>query len=56
MGLHARQVAIAAGATGDLVERVAQRLIIDGVIRIDRAQALLEDWGVPPSPASESKE
>ena len=56
MGLHARQVAIAAGATGDLVERVAQRLIHDGVIRIDRAQALLEDWGVPPSPASESKE
>ena len=56
MGLHARQVASAAGATGDLVERVAQRLIHDGVIRIDRAQALLEDWGVPPSPASESKE
>ena len=55
MGLHARQVASAAGATGDLVERVAQRLIHDGVIRIDRAQALLEDWGVPPSPASESK-
>jgi hydroxymethylglutaryl-CoA reductase len=56
MGLHARQVAIAAGATGDLVERVAQRLIDDGVIRIDRARALLEAWGVQSSPTSESKE
>ena len=55
MGLHARQVAIAAGATGDLVERVARRLIDDGVIRIDRARALLEAWGVQGSPASESK-
>ncbi len=55
MGLHARQVAIAAGATGDLIGRVAQRLVEDGVIRIDRARALLEAWGFPAGPASESK-
>lgn len=54
MGLHARQVAIAAGASGDLIERVAQRLVEDGVIRIDRARALLEAWGVQSGPSSES--
>jgi hydroxymethylglutaryl-CoA reductase len=46
MALHARQVAIAAGAQGDLIERVAQRLVEDGVVRVDRARALLEAWGV----------
>jgi hydroxymethylglutaryl-CoA reductase len=53
MGLHARQVAIAAGASGDLVERVAQRMVEDGVVRLDRARALLEDWGVQPDRSSE---
>jgi hydroxymethylglutaryl-CoA reductase len=56
MGLHARQVAIAAGASGDLVERVAQRLVEDGVVRIDRARDLLEAWGVQPDRPSESIE
>ncbi len=56
MGLHARQVAIAAGASGDLVERVAQRMVEDGVVRIDRARALLENWGVQPGRSSESIE
>jgi len=56
MGLHARQVAIAAGASGDLVERVAQRMVEDGVVRLDRALALLEAWGVQPGRSSESIE
>lgn len=38
MGLHARQLAIAAGAEGDLVEVVAQRLVAEGVVRLDRAR------------------
>lgn len=46
MALHARQVAIAAGAQGDLIERVAQHMVEDGVVRVDRARALLEAWGV----------
>mgnify|MGYP005837171089 FL=1 len=44
MALHARQVAMAAGATGDLVERVAERLVSEGVIRLDRAQAILAEY------------
>jgi hydroxymethylglutaryl-CoA reductase len=56
MGLHARQVAIAAGASGDLIARVAQRMVDDGVVRIDRARALLQSWGVQSNPSSESIE
>jgi hydroxymethylglutaryl-CoA reductase len=41
MSLHARQVAIAAGATGDEIERVAAQLVREGIIRLDRAQEIL---------------
>jgi hydroxymethylglutaryl-CoA reductase len=41
MTLHARQVAIAAGATGDLIEKVAGRLVADKMVRIDRAEEIL---------------
>lgn len=43
MSLHARQVAMAAGATGDAIERVAQTMVAEGVIRVDRAVALLAE-------------
>src|SRR5690606_34381467 len=43
MGLHARQVAMAAGATGEWVERVAQRLVHERAIRVDRAEAILAE-------------
>ncbi len=43
MTLHARQVAIAAGASGDQVQAVAGRLVSEGVIRLDRAQQILDD-------------
>jgi hydroxymethylglutaryl-CoA reductase len=43
MQLHARQVAVAAGATGDQVETIAQRLVAEQRIRLDRAQELLQD-------------
>ena len=56
MALHARQVAIAAGAQGEMVERLARRLVEDGVVRIDRARALLEAWGVHPEGSVESTE
>lgn len=44
MGLHARQVAMAAGATGEAIERVAEAMIAEGVIRVDRATAWLEHF------------
>ncbi len=47
MALHARQVAIAAGATGELAERIAAQLVVEGAIRVARAQELLAAWGGP---------
>jgi hydroxymethylglutaryl-CoA reductase len=44
MGLHARQVAIAAGAQGELVERLANQLVAEKTVRIDRASEILEEW------------
>ncbi len=41
MSLHARQVAIAAGASGDEIERVAAQLVQERTIRLDRAQEIL---------------
>lgn len=44
MSLHARQVAIAAGAVGDQIERLASRLVEEKTVRIDRAQEILKEW------------
>jgi len=44
MSLHARQVAIAAGAKGDQIDKLAERLVADKIIRIDHAQSILEEW------------
>ena len=41
MALHARQVAIAAGATGDEIDALAAAMVGERVIRGDRAQELL---------------
>ena len=42
MTLHARQVAIAAGATGELIEKVASQMVAEKVVRIDRAEEILK--------------
>jgi hydroxymethylglutaryl-CoA reductase len=42
MNLHARNVAISAGATGDLVEKVAEQMVAERKVRADRAKELLE--------------
>lgn len=42
MALHARQVAIAAGAVGEEIEEVARQMIAEGIIRPDRAEAILQ--------------
>lgn len=44
MSLHARQVAIAAGAQGEEIERLARQLVAEKVVRIDRAEAILASW------------
>ncbi len=43
MALHARQIAMAAGAVGDQVQAVAARLVAEKTIRLDRAQAILQE-------------
>jgi hydroxymethylglutaryl-CoA reductase len=47
MGLHARQVAIAAGARGTQIELIARQMAEEGTVRLDRAQELL---GGAPTP------
>jgi hydroxymethylglutaryl-CoA reductase len=41
MELHARQVAVAAGATGEMVEKVARQLVAERRIRLDQAREIL---------------
>ena len=41
MRLHARQVAVAAGAEGEAVEQIAGQLVAEGRIRVERAKELL---------------
>jgi hydroxymethylglutaryl-CoA reductase len=41
MSLHARQVAIAAGASGELIEKVAAQMVAEKIVRIDRAEEIL---------------
>ena len=43
MRLHARQVAVAAGARGDEIEEVAETMWSEGAIRPDRAEAILAE-------------
>ena len=44
MSLHARQVAIAAGAEGEMIDRLARQLAAENAVRVDRAQVILEEW------------
>ncbi len=44
MSLHARQVAIAAGASGDMIEKVADQMVAEKVVRVDRAEDLVRQY------------
>jgi hydroxymethylglutaryl-CoA reductase len=44
MSLHARQVAITAGANGDQIEKLAEQLVEENTVRIDRAEEILREW------------
>jgi len=43
MKLHARNVAIMAGAKGDLVDKIASKMVEERKVRIDRAKELLKE-------------
>ena len=45
MKLHAHNVASSAGATGELIDIIAARLIEEKKIRFDRAKELVEEYG-----------
>ena len=42
MSLHARNIAISAGAAGDLIDKVAAQMVAERRVRVDRAKELLE--------------
>ena len=44
MSLHARQVAVAAGASGEMIEKLSQQLALENAVRIDRAEELMDEW------------
>ena len=45
MRLHARNVAAMAGATGDIIDKVADTMVKEKKVRIDRAKEILEELG-----------
>lgn len=44
MSLHARQVAVAAGARGKQIELLAGQLVRENAVRVDRAEEILKSW------------
>lgn len=45
MSLHARNIAINAGATGELIDKVASQMVAERKVRVDRAKEILEKVG-----------
>jgi hydroxymethylglutaryl-CoA reductase len=45
MSLHARNIAVAAGATGELIDLVADKMVQERKIRMDRAKELVDELG-----------
>jgi hydroxymethylglutaryl-CoA reductase len=44
MSLHARNIAVAAGASGELIDFVAERMVKERKIRMDRAKELIAEF------------
>ncbi len=44
MGLHARQIAAAAGAEGEMVSKIAEKIVSEKNINLERAQQILQEW------------
>ena len=43
MSLHARNIAVTAGAKDELVDLVAERMVKERKVRVDRAKEILEE-------------
>ena len=43
MNLHARNIAITAGAKDDLVDKVAAQMVKERKVRVDRAKEILKN-------------
>jgi hydroxymethylglutaryl-CoA reductase len=43
MRLHAKNIAVMAGATGDEIDEVAEKMIDEGKISVDRAKEILKN-------------
>jgi hydroxymethylglutaryl-CoA reductase len=43
MSLHAKNIAVMAGATGALIDEIAKRLVEEKKVRVDRAKEILEE-------------
>ena len=43
MALHARNIAITAGAKDDLIDLVAQQMVRERKVRVDRAKEIIEE-------------
>jgi hydroxymethylglutaryl-CoA reductase len=44
MALHSRNIAVAAGATGELIDRVAAKMVEERQVRMDRAKELIDQY------------
>jgi hydroxymethylglutaryl-CoA reductase len=44
MSLHARNIAITAGATGDLIDLIVEKMVEERKVRLDRAKELVEEY------------
>src|SRR5690625_743533 len=44
MSLHSRSVAVAAGATGEMIDKIATKLVEDKNIRVGYAKTLLREY------------
>ncbi|KQW56437.1 hypothetical protein ASC92_16055 [Variovorax sp. Root411] len=55
MALHARNIALGVGATGDEVDQIAKQMAGERDVRSDRALALLEELRDRPHQSKETK-
>jgi hydroxymethylglutaryl-CoA reductase len=46
MSLHARQVALAAGASGNMIDKIAAQMVAEKAIRVSRAEEILKEMEV----------
>ena len=43
MSLHAKNIAVMAGAKGEQIDKIANQMVKEGKIKLDRAEEILKD-------------